>query len=85
MDTDGKHIWWEHECLKDGQRVTLRWMLPFPHWKHNGAQPPQNAHVTPSIVCEVSGCGYHAIPLIGEPPSDWEPRRATSSTPGASK
>lgn len=74
MDTDGKHVWWEHDCLKDGQRVTLRFMLPWPHWKHNGGQPPANAHVQPSIVCEVPGCGYHAVPLIGEPPSDWTPQ-----------
>lgn len=70
MDGDGRHVWWEHECFKGGQRVTLRWMLPWSDWS------AKDGHITPSVVCEVPGCGYHAIPLIGEPPSDWEPRQA---------
>lgn len=68
MDTDGKHVWWEHACLKNGERITLRWMMPWPDW-HN-----EKGVVAPSIVCAVQGCDFHSSPLIGEPPSDFEPR-----------
>ena len=67
LDTDGRHIWWRHECV-DGQRD---WMLPWPHWKSDG-----NC-VTPSIVCTVQNCGFHSSPLVREPPPDFIQREAT--------
>lgn len=75
LDEDGRHVWWRHLCLKDGKRVTLDWMLPWPHWKA-GEPAVQGGYitVTPSIVCTVPNCNFHSLPLIGKPPSDWTPR-----------
>ena len=59
MDEDGKHIWWAHICA-DGQEH--REMLPST-WKN------VEGKVAPSIVCTVSGCNYHAFPLIETEPT----------------
>lgn len=75
MDEDGRHVWWRHLCLKDGERVTLDWMLPHPHWRNGGGDSPT---VSPSIVCMVPGCDFHSSPLIRKPPEDWTPRRTRS-------
>ena len=66
LDADGRHIWWRHLCV-DGEHTD---MLPWPHWKLGS-----DGAVTPSIVCTRPNCGYHSIPLVGNPPDDWEPRK----------
>lgn len=81
LDEDGRHVWWQHDCVdKAGTRVQLRWMLPHPHWRKGDGDSPT---VTPSIVCEVPGCGFHSSPLIGKPPHDWVPRRTRAELDGA--
>lgn len=70
MDTDGKHVWWDHQCVNGEMK---RAMLPYPHWKNDGAETPR---ITPSIVCTVPGCNYHEHPHIGKPPADWTPRKS---------
>jgi hypothetical protein len=73
LDEDGRHVWWEHLC--SAAKGTVRYMLPWPHWQAiNGA-------MSPSVVCEVPGCGHHSIPLIQEPPADWEPRKERPGMP----
>jgi len=72
MDEDGRHVWFEHQCV-DGMH---RSMLPYPKWHSDGGGgiPGGTPAVTPSIHCTVPGCDFHSHPLIGQPPADWTPR-----------
>lgn len=56
MDADGRHVWCSHTC--NGKDSTFK--MPWPMWHAT----PDGKTVTPSLVCEVPGCGFHQVLTI---------------------